>query len=434
MTINERWLPLEHPAIVDGYYLSSLGRVKYLDGEPDESFYEASNGYNFYLFKLKKEFVNRSTVQLFPIDDLLAETFIKYKPNLRNIEHIKVIHKDGDTRNNIIDNLDWVEDVEEWRDVEYHDIFTGLYQASNWGNVRNKETGLLVNKFVNSNGSINVNLLLPERNSSGRLFKTHSAHRIIMRAFWCFNEDEVVNHIDGNPQNNYLKNLEFCSQASNTRHAMLTFLKNNIPLEDLKMVRDMLIKYRNTRAVYDMIDHEKYPYLTRNVISFVRNGRYDNRFKWNGVDRINILPCKMTTDEIDMVRDKLFEYDCNCKIAYEHIDHDQYPHISLQMVKEIKTNKYSSYARSNKYDLSKLVFKKTPPPSRFTTEEADIIRDALMACDGSVKLALVKLSGTLDNVTKDIVADIKRGKIYKRSIKYNLDIQNKYPFVEKEEI
>lgn len=434
MIDNERWLPLEHPQIIDGYYLSSLGRIRYGDSMPNDLFYEASNGYNFYLFKLKEEFVDKSKVQLFPIDDLLAETFIKYDPKLINIKRIKVIHKDGNTRNNAVENLEWTEDIEEWRDIIGPDIMPEMYQASNWGNIRNKTTGELMRLFVNSNGYFNVNLHLPERGTSGRLLKTQTAHRIIMKAFWCFNEDDFINHIDGNPLNNEIKNLEFCDQKTNTQHAMFVQLKSCIPMEDLDMVRQLLMKYKYSRTVYNMIDHDKYPHLTKNVISFIKNNRYDNRFENNGISNIDFHPGKMTTDEIDMVRDLLFENDCDCKIAYDMLDKEMYPHITLQMIREIKTNKYSSYARSNKYDLSNLVFKKTPPPSRFTTEEADIIRDALMTCDGSVKLALVKLSGTLDNVTKDIVADIKRGKIYKRSIKYNLDMQNKYPFVEKEEI
>ncbi len=45
-------------------------------------------------------------------------------------------------------------------------------------------------------------------------------HRLVAQAF-CENKDnfQVVNHIDGDCANNHYKNLEWCSQAYNVRHA-----------------------------------------------------------------------------------------------------------------------------------------------------------------------------------------------------------------------
>mmetsp|Transcript_62904 Transcript_62904/g.116947 ORF Transcript_62904/g.116947 Transcript_62904/m.116947 type:complete len:168 (+) Transcript_62904:539-1042(+) len=56
---------------------------------------------------------------------------------------------------------------------------------------------------------------------------THRVHRLVLCSFtqalpsfsW------VVNHIDGNKQNNFLENLEFATPAQNAEHAVRTHLR-----------------------------------------------------------------------------------------------------------------------------------------------------------------------------------------------------------------
>lgn len=68
------------------------------------------------------------------------------------------------------------------------------------------------------------------KNQSGYMFfnfwlngkrKTHVVHRAILKSFSPEPEGSpVVNHIDGNKENNSLDNLEWCSYSQNTNHAI----------------------------------------------------------------------------------------------------------------------------------------------------------------------------------------------------------------------
>lgn len=61
--------------------------------------------------------------------------------------------------------------------------------------------------------------------SDGKI-KTHRVHRLVAKAWLEPPEQgkDNVNHIDGNKQNNNSRNLEWCSNAENTEHAIRTGL------------------------------------------------------------------------------------------------------------------------------------------------------------------------------------------------------------------
>ncbi len=50
--------------------------------------------------------------------------------------------------------------------------------------------------------------------------KTYLVHRLVAKAFIPMVKNKnCVNHLDGNPSNNYLKNLEWCDHKENLSHA-----------------------------------------------------------------------------------------------------------------------------------------------------------------------------------------------------------------------
>lgn len=89
--------------------------------------------------------------------------------------------------------------------------FTGLYEASNLGRIRNAKTGRILKPFDDGRGYMLIDL---ER-------KQFRVHRIIATTFLINdnpNEKTVVNHKDENPLNNCVDNLEWCTQEYNLNY------------------------------------------------------------------------------------------------------------------------------------------------------------------------------------------------------------------------
>lgn len=109
---------------------------------------------------------------------------------------------------------------EIWKDIKGYE---GNYQVSNLGNV----------KSVHYRGSNESKNLVPKCNNSGRLWvelrsggraKQFLIHRLVASAF-IENPDNLpqINHIDENPKNNVVSNLEWCTGLDNIR----SFTKNH---------------------------------------------------------------------------------------------------------------------------------------------------------------------------------------------------------------
>lgn len=115
---------------------------------------------------------------------------------------------------------------EIWKPIEgYED----LYEVSNFGRVKSK-----AHVVVSKNGRhmpFKEKILSPKitnygycsvvlQGKSGRDYR--SVHRLVASAFIENTQPDVrdqVNHIDGNTNNNFVENLEWCSQSENMKHA-----------------------------------------------------------------------------------------------------------------------------------------------------------------------------------------------------------------------
>lgn len=107
---------------------------------------------------------------------------------------------------------------EIWRDIEGYE---GLYQVSNYGNV----------KSLNYARHGYEQLLVPKCNNSGRLWvelrgngkpKQMLIHRLVGMSFIPNpNGFPQINHIDENPKNNCVENLEWCTAEYNNRYSRL---------------------------------------------------------------------------------------------------------------------------------------------------------------------------------------------------------------------
>ncbi len=117
---------------------------------------------------------------------------------------------------------------EIWKDIEGYE---GYYQVSNMGRVKSLDRvvphgrcGTITRKekilkHGNSKGYDMVVLCVEHKR------KAITVHKLVAEAFISKKESHMqVNHIDGNPKNNVVSNLEWCTSQENTIHA----LKNNI--------------------------------------------------------------------------------------------------------------------------------------------------------------------------------------------------------------
>lgn len=116
---------------------------------------------------------------------------------------------------------------EEFKVVTYPGIVNDMYVISNYGNVYNTLTMHKMSEFIDKDGYKRVQLKSRRKD----VHKNHvnvSIHRLVAYEF-CTNACNVniVNHIDGNKQNNYYKNLEWVTAKENTNHAIKTGLQIN---------------------------------------------------------------------------------------------------------------------------------------------------------------------------------------------------------------
>ena len=102
---------------------------------------------------------------------------------------------------------------EIWKDVP----FDSNYKVSNYGRIFSKRTNKILKGELTEKGYIRVALTEHKR---------YLVHCIVAKTFIPNPENKPqVNHIDGNKQNNYVDNLEWCTQSENMRHALKTGLK-----------------------------------------------------------------------------------------------------------------------------------------------------------------------------------------------------------------
>lgn len=124
--------------------------------------------------------------------------------------------------------------MEEWKIIKGYD---GKYQVSNYGRVKSlwrnrpigRGTGLKkiyeekILNLQNNNGYKFVTLM-----DNGKRNRCY-VHRLVAETFLPNpNNKPVVNHIDYNPSNNNVENLEWCTQKENIIHSVVNFPKRKL--------------------------------------------------------------------------------------------------------------------------------------------------------------------------------------------------------------
>jgi hypothetical protein len=158
---------------------------------------------------------------------------------------------------------------EIWKQIP----FEQNYEVSTKGRVRNKETGHIKSHRLARTGYPRVTLY-----PSG---KTYQIHRLVMLTFQPHLVNECVNHIDGNPANNNIENLEWCTLSHNMRHYSTKLVSKwvgqmnpstNLDLETAKSIK-IHLKVFTAREVADMFS------LRYEMVRRIKTGQHWNHVK-----------------------------------------------------------------------------------------------------------------------------------------------------------
>jgi NUMOD4 motif./HNH endonuclease. len=110
---------------------------------------------------------------------------------------------------------------EIWRDIE---DYIGIYQISNFGEVKNVKTGYMMAKILTQTGYLRVDL-----SKNGKV-KHRTIHSLVADHFLANPEHKPeINHIDFDRTNNHISNLEWCTHKENQEHSWLAGRWDNMP-------------------------------------------------------------------------------------------------------------------------------------------------------------------------------------------------------------
>ena len=271
---KERWNSTNIPGINNrSFEISSIGSLRDIIGvrPPD---YLSTNG-RFYTFvpTLDKREI------LYPTDYLVAYAHVPIPEELIG-KYIIPHHKNGLLTDVNASNLEWVEDVEEWKDINFWGIPKGLYQISNHGRVKSLANDMML-IIGRDKGYPRVQLC------ANGIRKHFSIHRLVAKAFVPGESKErcCVNHINGNKGDPHYVNLEWVSDNENKEHASKTGLiprgdgsvVSKISEKDAIAICETLNKYGgNIMKTFTELK-ETIPTLTYPIVSMIK---YRECFKY----------------------------------------------------------------------------------------------------------------------------------------------------------
>lgn len=129
--------------------------------------------------------------------------------------------------------------MEIWKDIEGYE---GYYKISSCGRVKNTKSNAILTGDENNIGYKRVILYAPVK-------KRFFVHRLVAYHFVDgYRDDLVVNHKDGNKQNNNFENLEWVTRSENDLHAFRLGLRESYPctfkhkVEALDKITNKIVK------------------------------------------------------------------------------------------------------------------------------------------------------------------------------------------------
>ena len=278
------------------------------------------------------------------------------------------------------------------------------YFISNYGNIYDKKRNIYTKGYLNTYGYYSYSFCT----IYGGI--TYGVHRIVLQTFDSNDnyEDLQVNHIDGNPGNNYLYNLEWATPKENSDHAMITKLHkmNGVDNPNNKLTEEQvheICKLIESGQYYDTEIAKMYNVSYTNI-SDIHKGVI-----WNNIGRqynlSNKKPLALTEEQVHEIC-KLLEQQ-----KYFTTDIAKMFNTTHQTIISIRQGKIWSNI-SSQYNI---VNEKAP--RKFTKEQIHEICKVLEAGE-LMDVEIAKIF----NTTKTAISSIRKRKIHKEiGENYNLE-------------
>jgi hypothetical protein len=135
--------------------------------------------------------------------------------------------------------------------------FEGRYAINRNGEVKNIKTNHILKPYTNRIGYFRIGFVIAPYKK-----KNFYIHRLLAKHFIPNPENKSeVNHIDGNPSNNNLNNLEWCTRSENGLHAHRTGLNVPNPAKGMNhpnaklnddLVREIRQRFKNGEKQVDI--------------------------------------------------------------------------------------------------------------------------------------------------------------------------------------
>lgn len=185
--------------------------------------------------------------------------------------------------------------VEIWKDIEGYE---GHYKVSNLGRIKS---------LIKWNGNRYVKcerILKPYRQKSIKNYyrsviklkkygvsKDCKVHRLVAKAFIDnHNNYPMINHIDGNPLNNCVENLEWCTQKENVKHAIDTGLRSVYKISENQLYKLYVTDKKSAKDIAKELG------ITRQMVYFRLKKYGIKRRKSSDYKKYNIPLDKMLQD------------------------------------------------------------------------------------------------------------------------------------------
>lgn len=163
-----------------------------------------------------------------------------------------------------------------------------LYEVNPYGVVRNVKSKKILKGSIDKDGYNQIGFVNKNLGRNRYIF----AHRLVAEVFIPNpNNYPVINHIDEDKQNNYYKNLEWCTVAyNNTYGSRLRQVSESHSerFDDILMESTGLIFINSKEAaihVSKMIDKDNIPTMSRNIRNAAKHNKYAYVSKWKRIPK-----------------------------------------------------------------------------------------------------------------------------------------------------